>query len=146
MPCPLTGPKMFWAGPNFLCQTKKLFRYCGSNKHFVPKKKWFAFSKIVFCAGTKVFEEALNAVKFLGWLKIFGLAQNILRPVKGQGNKINFAWLCLKVFVLCLIYCIILENNSNTEVIEQFENWFRKQTKYTFPFLIASCYRIYLFP
>ena len=33
----------------------------------------------------KVFEEALNAAKFLGWLKIFGPAQNILRPVKGQG-------------------------------------------------------------
>ena len=32
-------------------------------------KRWFAFSKIVFCAGTKVFEDALNAVKFLGWLK-----------------------------------------------------------------------------
>ena len=54
MPCPFTGPKMFWADPNFLCQTKK-----------------FAFSKIVFCAGTKVFEEALNAVIFLGWLKKF---------------------------------------------------------------------------
>ena len=53
--------------------------------HIVPvtnilcqNKRWFAFSKIVFCAGTKVFEEALNAVKFLGWLKKFGLAQNIL--------------------------------------------------------------------
>ena len=21
MPCPFTGPKMFWAGPIFLCQT-----------------------------------------------------------------------------------------------------------------------------
>ena len=45
----------------------------------------FAFSKIGSCAGTKVFEEALNAVKFLGWLKIFGPAQNILGPVQGQG-------------------------------------------------------------
>ena len=54
---------------NILCQTKRLF----------------AFSKIGFCAGTKVFEEALNAVKLLGWLKKFGLAQNILGPVKGQG-------------------------------------------------------------
>ena len=36
---------------------------------------------------TKVFEEELNAVKFLGWLKKFGLAQNILGPVKGQGKK-----------------------------------------------------------
>ena len=41
-----------------------------------------AFSKVVFCAGTKVFEEALKAVKFLGWLKILGPAQNILGPVK----------------------------------------------------------------
>ena len=58
---------------NILCQTKRLF----------------AFSKIVFCAGTKVFEEALNAVKFLGWLKKFGLAQNILGPVKGQGMRVH---------------------------------------------------------
>ena len=40
-----------------------------------------AFSKIGFCAS----EEALNAVKFLGWLKKFGPAQNNLGPVKGQG-------------------------------------------------------------
>ena len=57
---------------NILCQTKR----------------WFAFSKIGFCAGTKVFEEALNAVKFLGWLKKFGLAQNILGPVKGQAKSL----------------------------------------------------------
>ena len=36
-------------------------------------------------SGTKYFEEALNAVKFLGLLKKFGSAQNILGPVKGQG-------------------------------------------------------------
>ena len=45
------------------------------------------FSKIGFSAGTKGFEEALNAVKFLGWLKKFGPAQNILGPVKGQGIR-----------------------------------------------------------
>ena len=39
------------------------------------------------CACTKVFEEALKAVKFLGWLKKFGPAKNILRPVKGQGIR-----------------------------------------------------------
>jgi hypothetical protein len=38
-----------------------------------------------FCAGTKVFEEALNSVKFLGWLNKFGPAQNIFRTLKGQG-------------------------------------------------------------
>ena len=42
MPCPFTGPKMFWAGPNVLCQTKNLlFTYCGSHKRFVPDKKMF---------------------------------------------------------------------------------------------------------
>ena len=28
-------------------------------------------------------------MKFLEWLKTFGPAQNILRPVKGQGNFLN---------------------------------------------------------
>jgi hypothetical protein len=41
--------------------------------------------KFVFCARTKVFEQAVNAVKFLGWLKKFGPAQNFFGPVKGQG-------------------------------------------------------------
>ena len=39
---------------------------------------------------TKVFEEALNALKFLTWLKKFGPAQNILRPVKGQGRQLEY--------------------------------------------------------
>ena len=72
MPCPFTGPKMFWAGPNVLCQTKNLFTYCGQTK------RCFAFCKIGFCYSTNVFEEVLNAVKFLGWHKILGPAQNIL--------------------------------------------------------------------
>jgi hypothetical protein len=32
-------------------------------------------------AGTKIFEEALNAVKCLGWLKKFGPTQNIFGPL-----------------------------------------------------------------
>ena len=52
MPCPFTGPKMFWAGTIFLCQTKNLFTYCGSHKHFVPDKKMIC---IGLCAGTKRF-------------------------------------------------------------------------------------------
>ena len=60
--------------------------------------KWFGLVQI-FCAKpkiylhivavTKIFKEALNAVKFLGWLKKFGPAQTILGPVKGQGISIN---------------------------------------------------------
>ena len=81
MPCPFAGPKMFWAGPNFLCQTKNLFTCCARKKDNLNSVKLF------FCAGTKVFEEALIAVKFLGWLKKFGPGQNILEPVKGQGIR-----------------------------------------------------------
>jgi hypothetical protein len=83
MPCPFTGPKVFSAGPHFLCQTKTLFTYCASHTHFVPDKN------IGFCAST-------NAVKFWDWLKKFGPAQNILGPVKGQGISIY-----LFVFVKC---------------------------------------------
>ena len=36
-----------------------------------------------------VLKEAPNAVKFLDWLKKFGLAQNIFGPVKGQGNSVT---------------------------------------------------------
>ena len=45
----------------------------------------FISAKFGFCASAKVFEEALNAIKFLDWLKKFGPAQNILGPVEGQG-------------------------------------------------------------
>ena len=41
----------------------------------------------LFFVQAQVFEEALNTVKFLGWLKKFGPSQNILGPVKGQGLK-----------------------------------------------------------
>ena len=43
---------------------------------------------IGFCASTKVFNEALNAVQFFRWLKIFLPPQNILGPVKAQGIKL----------------------------------------------------------
>ena len=89
MPCPFTGPKMFWAGPKFLFHTKNLFIYCGSHKHFASNKKMIAFSKIVFCASTKFFGLAkkpislnANVNKFLVLHKKFGPAQNILGPVK----------------------------------------------------------------
>ena len=67
-------------------------------------KRWFAFSKIGFCASTKVFEKALNAVKFLGWLKKFGTAQNILGPVKGQGIRRSEAYKNYKVRNVSLLW------------------------------------------
>ena len=44
-------------------------------------KRGFAFSKIVFCAGTKVFEEALTKCS-----QIFGLAQKIWTGAKHFGT------------------------------------------------------------
>ena len=87
MSCPFTGPKMFWAGPNYCVRPKIYLHILAVTNILCQTKRRFAFSKIDFCAGTKVFEEALNAVKFLGWLKKFGLTQNLLGPVKGQGKR-----------------------------------------------------------
>ena len=39
MPCPFTGPKMFCADPNFLCQPKNLTAFSASSKTFVPAQK-----------------------------------------------------------------------------------------------------------
>ena len=67
MPCPLTGPKIFCAGPNFFSQPKIYL-------HILPVKTFFARQK-----------DDLHSVKFLGCLKRFGLAQSIFGPVEGQG-------------------------------------------------------------
>ena len=45
--------------------------------------------KLGFCTSTKFFEKALNAVKFLDYLKKFGPAQNILGSVRGQGISLS---------------------------------------------------------
>ena len=60
-------------------------------------KKGFAFNIIGFCASTKVFGEALNAVKFFGWVKKFGPAQNILGAVKGKGIRAY----CPNIYIQC---------------------------------------------
>ena len=72
----------------FFCARPKIYLHIVAVTNILCQtKRWFAFIKIGFCAGTKGFEEALNAVKFLGWLKKFGPAQKILGPVKGQGIR-----------------------------------------------------------
>ena len=39
LPCPFTGPKMFCAGPNILCQPKNLTAFSASSKTFVLAQK-----------------------------------------------------------------------------------------------------------
>ena len=73
MPCPFTGPKMFWAGSKFLCQTKNLCTYCGSHKH-----SFCARQKDDLHSVTLVFVPALKFLKN----QIFGLAQNIWTRTK----------------------------------------------------------------
>ena len=81
----LQVPKCFGL-VQFYCARPKIYLHIVAvTKILWQTKRWFVFSKIGFCASTNVFEEGLNAVKFLGWHKIFGPAQNILGPVKGQG-------------------------------------------------------------
>ena len=59
-PCPFTGLKISCARP------KIYLHIVADTIFFCRKKRRFVFTKIGFCADTKVFEEALNAVKFLG--------------------------------------------------------------------------------
>ena len=84
----------FYRSQNVLCWSnffvhnqKFIYTFVAVTNILCQTKRWFAFSKIGFWAGTKVFEEALNAIKFLECLKTFAPAQNILGPVKGQGIR-----------------------------------------------------------
>ena len=103
MPCPSTGSQIVCAGPNFLCQTK-LYLYIVPDPNFLCQtKRWFVFRKFHFSVGTKVFGVALNTNQFLVLQKIFGLAQNILGLLEGQGiGKYSFfgtaqtIWSCTK--------------------------------------------------
>ena len=79
MPC-------FGMVQGFCARPKFIYILWQSQTFCVRQKDDLHSVKLFFCAGTKVFAEALNAIKFLGWLKKFGLAQNILGPVKGQDN------------------------------------------------------------
>ena len=85
MPCPFTGPKMFWAGPIFLCPTKNYLHIVAVTNILCQTKRQFEFSKISFYVSRKFFGEEMQS-HFLGWLKMFGPAQKFLGPVKGQGN------------------------------------------------------------
>ena len=92
MPCPSTCPKMFWLVqmfcarpiidlhivpvPNLLCQTKR----------------WFPFSKFVFCAGTKVF---LRHYFYLGTWYIGILIWNMLTSLRMEADLTQVVKICL---------------------------------------------------
>ena len=85
MPCPFTGPKMFCAGPNFLSQPKNLTAFSASSKSFVLAQKTILLNANHLFVWHKMFWLAQYVNTLLVRQKKFGPAQNILRPVKGQG-------------------------------------------------------------
>ena len=88
MPWPFTGPKMFCASPNYLSQPKNLTVLLSAfSKTFLLAQKQKYWIQIIFCSGTKCLWLAQYVDKFLVRHKQFGLAQNILGPVKGQGIR-----------------------------------------------------------
>ena len=101
MPCPFTGPKIFWAGPNFLRQTKNLFTYCGSHKHFVPdylnsaklvfvpaQKANFTEYKSSFCLAQNFCDCHNMYINFWFGTKNLDQPKTFVRLVKGQGIRL----------------------------------------------------------
>ena len=74
---------MFCAGPNVLSQSKNLIAFSASSKTFVPEQKPILQNANHLFAWHKMFVTA-TICKY-----IFGPAQNILRPVKGQGINLT---------------------------------------------------------
>ena len=120
MPCPFTSPKMFWAGPNFLCKIENLFIYYGTHKHAREKDDLISV-KLVFVTQHKSFWRK-KGVKFLGWLKKFGPAQNSLGPVKVQGIWVGLWFKTRFTFVKIAEDLTILQEYKPHF---GFENWWK---------------------
>ena len=70
MPCPFTGPKMFYAGPIFLKQPKNLTAFSASSKTFVSAQKTIS----------------LNANHLSVWHKMF-VTDTICKEMIGMAQK-----------------------------------------------------------
>ena len=78
MPCPFKGPKMFWAGANFLCQSKKIIYILWQLQKFCARQKDDLHSvKLVFVPVQKFLKRLLRQSNFwagsnnLDWHKKF---------------------------------------------------------------------------
>ena len=76
---------IFWASPKISLHLVPL------QKLLCQHKNQFYWMQIIFLSGTKCLWLAQYVNKFLVRHKKFGLAQNILRPVKGQGISKPFS-------------------------------------------------------
>ena len=91
MPCPFTGPKIFCAGPNFFSQPKNLTGFSASSEPFVPAQKTILLNANHLLSRHKIFVTATICKEIFGLAQKFGPAQNILGPVKGQGNSASYS-------------------------------------------------------
>jgi hypothetical protein len=55
MPCPFTGTKMFWAGPNFFVPEQKFIYILWQSQTFCAKKDDLHSVKLVFVPAQKKF-------------------------------------------------------------------------------------------
>ena len=124
-----SGTKSLWLSQcvnKFLVRHKKFGPTQNILRHVKGQGRWFAVSNIGFCAGTKVFEEALNAVEFLSWLKKFGPAQNILGTVKGRGFYFYIFYI-IKRFIIFQIPLCNLQCRSFSIFVSQIWNSFQSK-------------------
>ena len=80
MPCPFTSPKMFCAGPNFLCQSKNLIAFSASSRTFVPAQKAILLQAKHLFVWHKMFVTTTKCKQ------IVGLAQKIWTSPKHFGT------------------------------------------------------------
>jgi hypothetical protein len=78
---------MFCADPNFLSLSKNLTSFSASSNPFVPAQKQILLNANHLFVWHKFLWLPQYVNKFLVLQKKFGLAQNILGPVKGQGIR-----------------------------------------------------------
>jgi hypothetical protein len=80
--------------------------------------------KLVFCGGTKVFEEALNEVKFLGWLKNLDWHKTFWDLQKDKAKVPPYFCLVLlpvpKHFGLVQMFCAIPETDLHIAPVLNF--------------------------
>ena len=71
MPCPSTGPKLFCAGPNFLCKVKNLIAFSASSKTFVPAQKLNLLNENHLLVWHKMFVTSAICISSFDILKIW---------------------------------------------------------------------------
>ena len=99
----LQVPKLFGGSKHFV-PNQKLIDILATAQFpivFVPVQKWYSYGKFNFSTAAI---KQLNAVLFLIWPKIFGLARNILGPVEGQGTRLKYieSWRKLSIQMLSI--------------------------------------------